>query len=164
MTILGSITCAAYPLSQIDTINNSTGKINKKSALNLVVFGDKDEHLELMDGVLVDLLNAKWNTFVKSKFYKQFYVFALYFSISMICFILRPGPQINKASPNSTLSTNGTILTKTLDIHNLSFLVNDSLINNTMDLSCKTCYTEVLSSYKILENSNILTFCTGLEA
>ncbi|KAK6631831.1 hypothetical protein RUM43_013897 [Polyplax serrata] len=62
---IGSITCAAYPLSQIDTIDNETGNISKNSALNLVVFGEKDEHLELMDGVLVDLLVAKWSTYVK---------------------------------------------------------------------------------------------------
>lgn len=135
--ILGSITCAAYPLSQIDTINNSTGKINKKSALNLVVFGDKDEHLELMDGVLVDLLNAKWNSFVKAKFYKQFFLFAFYFIISLVCFTLRPGPLINKSAANSTLSSNGTLPTKNLDIHNITFLVNDSLLNNTADISCK---------------------------
>lgn len=36
---IGSITCAAYPLSQIDTIDIETGQISKKSALNLVVFG-----------------------------------------------------------------------------------------------------------------------------
>lgn len=36
---LGSITCAAYPLSQIDTIDCETGNISKNSALNLVVFG-----------------------------------------------------------------------------------------------------------------------------
>ena len=35
----GSITCAAYPLSQIDTIDIETGNISKNSALNLVVFG-----------------------------------------------------------------------------------------------------------------------------
>ncbi|CAG9764165.1 unnamed protein product [Ceutorhynchus assimilis] len=115
-----SITCAAYPLSQIDTIDTITGQISKTSALNLVVFGvsieeftfhsnscqnllshqklnqlplekthkdlyfDKDEHLELLDGVLVDLLNAKWNTFVKFKFYRQFFTFAFYFIISLI--------------------------------------------------------------------------------
>ncbi|XP_073981957.1 transient receptor potential cation channel subfamily V member nanchung isoform X2 [Rhodnius prolixus] len=64
---IGSITCAAYPLSQIDTIDIDTGNISKNSALNLVVFGEKDEHLELMDGVLIDLLNAKWNAFVKNR-------------------------------------------------------------------------------------------------
>ncbi|ERL84850.1 hypothetical protein D910_02274 [Dendroctonus ponderosae] len=81
---IGSITCAAYPLSQIDTIDVKTGQISKMSALNLVVFGDKDEHLELLDGVLVDLLNAKWNTFVKSKFYRQFFTFAFYFTVSLV--------------------------------------------------------------------------------
>jgi len=35
----GSITCAAYPLEQIDTIDIETGNISKNSALNLVVFG-----------------------------------------------------------------------------------------------------------------------------
>ncbi|KAJ8961285.1 hypothetical protein NQ318_008970 [Aromia moschata] len=92
---IGSITCAAYPLSQIDTIDMETGHISKISALNLVVFGDKDEHLELMDGVLIDLLNAKWNTFVKFKFYRQFFTFAFYFVISLVAFTLRPGPPVN---------------------------------------------------------------------
>jgi hypothetical protein len=32
------------------------------------MFQDKDEHLELMDGMLVDLLNAKWNAFVKFRY------------------------------------------------------------------------------------------------
>lgn len=36
---LGSITCAAYPLDQIDTIDRNTGNINKDSVLNLVTFG-----------------------------------------------------------------------------------------------------------------------------
>lgn len=89
---LGSITCAAYPLPQIDTIDCETGHISKDSALNLVVFGDKDEHLELLDGILIDLLKTKWNTFVKSRFYRQFYLFTSYFLISLISFLLRPGP------------------------------------------------------------------------
>lgn len=97
---LGSITCAAYPLSQIDTIDIETGNISKDSALNLVVFGDKDEHLELMDGVLIDLLKTKWNTFVKSRFYRQFYLFATYFFISLVCFVLRPGPDMKDDDDN----------------------------------------------------------------
>jgi hypothetical protein len=35
------------------------------------LFQDKDEHLELMDGMLVDLLNAKWNAFVKFRYLIQ---------------------------------------------------------------------------------------------
>lgn len=91
---LGSITCAAYPLSQIDTIDVETGNISKDSALNLVVFGDTKEHLELMDGVLIDLLKTKWNTFVKSRFYQQFYLFTCYFMVSLVSFLLRPGPEL----------------------------------------------------------------------
>ncbi|KDR23153.1 Transient receptor potential cation channel subfamily V member 5, partial [Zootermopsis nevadensis] len=112
---IGSITCAAYPLEQIDTIDIDTGNISKNSALNLVVFGDKDEHLELMDGVLVDLLNAKWNAFVKFRFYRQFFLFLFYFLFSLVCFTLRPGPPpkqapttpppLNKTAINITAST-----------------------------------------------------------
>lgn len=36
---IGSITCAAYPLLLIDTIDVNNGKISHNSALNLVVFG-----------------------------------------------------------------------------------------------------------------------------
>ncbi|CAG9853902.1 unnamed protein product [Phyllotreta striolata] len=100
---IGSITCAAYPLSQIDTIDVETGNICKISALNLVVFGDKDEHLALLDGLLIDLLNAKWNTFVKFKFYQQFFTFFFYFVISLVAFTLRPGPaEVAAAGKNAT--------------------------------------------------------------
>ncbi|XP_059608807.1 transient receptor potential cation channel subfamily V member 5 [Phlebotomus argentipes] len=109
---LGSVTCAAYPLSQIDTIDVETGHISKNSALNLVVFGDKDEHLELMDGVLIDLLKVKWNTFVKSRFYQQFYLFAMYFMVSLVSFILRPGQASEEDEDEKIIvasrQTNGT--------------------------------------------------------
>lgn len=111
---IGSITCAAYPLSQIDTIDIETGNIGKTSALNLVVFGDKDEHLELMDGVLVDLLNAKWNAFVKFKFYRQFFLFSIYFLISLVCFTLRPGPIPTHKGP-LPVATTPSYYTQTVD-------------------------------------------------
>ncbi|XP_012525905.1 transient receptor potential cation channel subfamily V member 5 isoform X4 [Monomorium pharaonis] len=137
---IGSITCAAYPLSQIDTIDVNIGTINKNSALNLVVFGEKDEHLELMDGVLVDLLNAKWNTFVKSryikKFYRQFFLFCFYFVLSLISFTLRPGPSTMEEDENAndtstrTNSSNITehVILKSLQSADLSELVTNSLV------------------------------------
>ncbi|XP_053981188.1 transient receptor potential cation channel subfamily V member 5 [Hylaeus volcanicus] len=99
---IGSITCAAYPLSQVDTIDVTTGNISHNSALNLVVFGEKDEHLELMDGILIDLLNAKWDTFVKFRFYRQFFLFCFYFLLSLISFTLRPGPSLTTSTPAAT--------------------------------------------------------------
>ncbi|XP_046383635.1 uncharacterized protein LOC124154144 isoform X2 [Ischnura elegans] len=130
---IGSITCAAYPLSQIDTIDIETGRINKNSALNLVVFGDKDEHLELMDGVLVDLLNAKWNAFVKSRFYQKFFLFLLYFLVSLVCFTNRPGPAIidaQKATPSSKADVSITAMPTDVFVAS-SPSASDSLDNST---------------------------------
>lgn len=51
-----------------------------------------------MDGILVDLLNAKWNAFVKSRFYRQFFLFCFYFVLSLISFTLRPGPAATSST------------------------------------------------------------------
>ncbi|KAL7305423.1 hypothetical protein TKK_0002166 [Trichogramma kaykai] len=129
---IGSITCAAYPLSQIDTIDVDTGQIVKNSALNLVVFGDKDEHLELMDGVLIDLLNAKWNTFVKSRFYRQFYLFCCYFLLSAVSFVLRPGPdeEPQRTSGNDTTSSS---TEPAMDDQPLEVTLSSLLVKNLAD-------------------------------
>lgn len=58
---------------------------------------DKLEHLELLDGVVIDLLKTKWNTFVKRRFYKEFYTFAFYFLFTLVSFISRPGPEEDDA-------------------------------------------------------------------
>ncbi|CAL1265247.1 unnamed protein product [Larinioides sclopetarius] len=96
---LGNITCAAYPLDDIDTIDSNTGEINKLSVLNLVVYGEKIDHLDMLSGLLADLLNAKWNKFVKFRFFRQFATFFVYFILSLSCFVMRPGPmgpKVNK--------------------------------------------------------------------
>lgn len=93
-----------------------------------------------MDGVLIDLLHAKWNTFVKAKFYNQFFLFAFYFIISLVCFTLRPGPLTNKNNGNNTLSTNSSLIAPKIDIHNGSLLVNDSLGNSTGDIGVDIGY------------------------
>lgn len=58
-----------------------------------------------MDGILVDLLNAKWNTFVKFRFYRQFFLFCFYFVLSLISFTLRPGPATTSSVPNPVAQT-----------------------------------------------------------
>lgn len=59
-----------------------------------------------MEGMLIDLLKTKWNTFVKFRFYRQFLLFFCYFLVSLVCFTLRPGP------PDRTL--NGTAINTTV--------------------------------------------------
>ena len=35
----GNVTCSAYPIAQLDSIDSNTGELNPVSALNLIVFG-----------------------------------------------------------------------------------------------------------------------------
>ena len=47
----------------LDTINSDTGDVNTISALNLIVFGAKLEHLDLIENIVVDLLKVGKNGF-----------------------------------------------------------------------------------------------------
>lgn len=153
---LGSITCAAYPLSQIDTIDGETGHISKDSALNLVVFGDKDEHLELLDGILIDLLKTKWNTFVKSRFYRQFYLFASYFLISLVSFLLRPGPDITDDEDDSNDDDHDRE-TEENDSRNSSELVMNAMNQNIFNLINLTSFNTQRSAPTMLNDLTLAT-------
>ncbi|XP_025425863.1 transient receptor potential cation channel subfamily V member 6 isoform X4 [Sipha flava] len=110
---------------------------NGNTVLHMLVIYEKiesPEHLEMMDGVLVDLLNAKWNAFVKFRFYRQFILFAFYFSISMVCFVLRPGPPPTGLKPpliNYT-STSTTVATTPLDFMDNESLLPDNVVYDEM--------------------------------
>lgn len=84
------------------------------------------EHLELLDGVVIDLLKTKWDTFVKSRFYKQFYMFSFYFLFSLVSFISRPGPVDKDEDENDQ--------EKTTDKANTSYYVQQfSTVTTIMD-------------------------------
>ncbi|XP_062528665.1 transient receptor potential cation channel subfamily V member 5 isoform X1 [Bombyx mori] len=134
---IGATTCAAYPLGQVDTIDTETGLISKDSALNLVVFGEKDEHLGLLEGMLIDLLKTKWNTFVKFRFYRQFILFSCYFLVSLICFTLRPGPPdraLNTTVLNSTIGPNVTDAELVSDVENCTMTPNADFDTNAVEV------------------------------
>ena len=106
---VGNVTCSAYPLKYLDTINSDTGELNTISALNLIVFGPKLEHLDLIEYVVVDLLKVKWESFVKREFFKQMFQFTIFFVLAMVAFLLRPVPTgrcspLKLSAPNSTES------------------------------------------------------------
>ena len=105
---LGNITCSAYPLRYLDTIDSDTGVLNKISALNLIVFGPKLEHLDLIEYVIVDLLKVKWNTFVKREFFKQMAQFTFFFSLAITAFVTRPRPEAACEAPDQTEVSNET--------------------------------------------------------
>ncbi|KAF6022629.1 Nan [Bugula neritina] len=101
--VYGDVTCAAYPLDNIDTIG-SQGEINPTSALHLIIHGDKPGHLEMVDGMVVNLLNEKWTTFLRFKFYRRMMAFFAYFVIFMAALILRPGTdEVSEELDNGTV-------------------------------------------------------------
>ncbi|KRY00804.1 Transient receptor potential cation channel subfamily V member 6 [Trichinella pseudospiralis] len=63
----GSVTWIAYPLSNIDTIEEQTGDLMPISALSLIVFGETSRHLQLIDGLIENVLEAKWKAFGKRR-------------------------------------------------------------------------------------------------
>ncbi|CAB4055432.1 TRPV5 [Lepeophtheirus salmonis] len=65
---IGNVCCSAYPIEELDSINPTTGELNTQSGLNLIVFGRLVEHIDLIEGVVVDLLQVKWKSFIKKIF------------------------------------------------------------------------------------------------
>ncbi|KJH46089.1 hypothetical protein DICVIV_07859 [Dictyocaulus viviparus] len=108
----GGAASTAYPLSKIDTINEVTGELNEASALSLVVYGLKShgeknfdyegeitkkasiketkEHLDLLDGLLETVLEAKWQAFGKRSMLRSLIAFTLYYMFLVLSFVLRP--------------------------------------------------------------------------
>ena len=81
-----------------------TGEINLMSALNLIVFGEKVEHLDLIEGVVVDLLQTKWKSFIKRSYYRQLITFVVYFLLSSFVFILRPSAPQHQGHNSTRIS------------------------------------------------------------
>ncbi|PAV90267.1 hypothetical protein WR25_14273 [Diploscapter pachys] len=77
----GGASSTAYPLAKIDTINETTGEMNDSSALSLVVYGDSVEHLELLDGILDTVLEAKWEAFAKRQMIWSVAWFVIYYGL-----------------------------------------------------------------------------------
>ncbi|CAF1077152.1 unnamed protein product [Adineta steineri] len=84
----GNVTCAGYPLDDIDTIGKN-GSLNDTSALSIIVRGESAGHLDMMDGLIVQLLNEKWRTFIKFKFFQRMAIFTFYFAICLLALIVR---------------------------------------------------------------------------
>ncbi|GAB6027573.1 hypothetical protein CHUAL_001812 [Chamberlinius hualienensis] len=121
---IGDIVCAAYPLARVDTIDTTTGQLVTNSAVNLIVFGNNLDHLELLEGVVTDLLVVKWNTFIKFRFYQMFGCFFVYFLITFVCFMFRPVKEIREVSHQNEM-------VEAID-------VNDTIANSTTELN--DCY------------------------
>uniref|UniRef100_A0AC34FQI7 ANK_REP_REGION domain-containing protein n=1 Tax=Panagrolaimus sp. ES5 TaxID=591445 RepID=A0AC34FQI7_9BILA len=86
----GEASSIAYPLAKLDTINQETGHLNEDSALFLAAYGETKEHLEMLDGLLENLLQAKWDAFAKKSWTKSLICFVIYFIFLSMAFMFRP--------------------------------------------------------------------------
>ena len=149
---LGNVTCSAYPLKYLDTIDSDTGELNPISALNLIVFGPKLEHLDLIEYVIVDLLKVKWETFIKREFFKQMLQFTIFFCLAITAFVLRPlvpessCRQINENNKTDIFNNQTdlpwtTDIEQTLNITTVMELLAGNVTNSTCEMVTKTSLT-----------------------
>ncbi|XP_070558282.1 transient receptor potential cation channel subfamily V member 6-like isoform X2 [Ptychodera flava] len=86
----GTLQCVTYPLEEVDSIK-PTGELDLQSALSIIVFGDEDEHLEMVEGgVIYLLLQEKWQVFAKRQFITRFILAFLHLIALSVAVYLRP--------------------------------------------------------------------------
>jgi transient receptor potential cation channel subfamily V member 5 len=106
--------------------------------------------LDLLEGVLIDLLKTKWETFVKAKFYRQFYIFTVYFFISLAAFGLRPKAFSEEEDDDNENGKNSTLYGFNLNETNSP--VKSFMFNNLTETLCNysSIYQEAMT---VLTNS-----------
>ncbi|VDK68718.1 unnamed protein product [Onchocerca ochengi] len=86
----GDASSHAYPLAKLDTINQETGELNEDSALSLIVYGETTKHLQLLDGLLGDLLEVKWESFGRMRLAISFGCYLFFYICTFTAFMCRP--------------------------------------------------------------------------
>ncbi|XP_063833518.1 uncharacterized protein LOC135082656 [Ostrinia nubilalis] len=95
-----NITCSAYPLNALDTLLPD-GKTNWNSALFIILNGTKQEHLNMLDGGIIQrLLEEKWKTFARKKFLKRLMILMLHLLLLSVSVYLRHSSGEADAHPN----------------------------------------------------------------
>ncbi|CAF0818866.1 unnamed protein product [Rotaria sp. Silwood1] len=142
----GNVTCAGYPLDDIDTIGKD-GSLNDTSALNIIVRGESAGHLDMMDGLIVQLLNEKWRTFIKFKFFQRMGIFVFYFTICLLALIVRGYYRV----PPSCI------------VHEIIDKEENKLKSIIADRpECKCHYTNFLWQTNLFDNTNRTTISMSM--
>ncbi|XP_037029755.1 uncharacterized protein LOC119069730 [Bradysia coprophila] len=85
-----NITCSGYPLNALDTLLPD-GRTNWNSALFIILNGTKEEHLDMLDGGIIQrLLEEKWKTFARNQFLKRLLILFIHLFFLSISMYLRP--------------------------------------------------------------------------
>ncbi|XP_078309757.1 uncharacterized protein LOC111108840 isoform X4 [Crassostrea virginica] len=85
-----NITCSLYPLLALDSIG-PTGDTNWNSALMIIINGENDDHLEMLEGgVMRQLLDEKWKAFARRRFFVRLILALLQLILISVAVYLRP--------------------------------------------------------------------------
>ncbi|XP_063982775.1 transient receptor potential cation channel subfamily V member 5 isoform X5 [Diachasmimorpha longicaudata] len=85
-----NITCSAYPLNALDTLLPD-GRTNWNSALFIILNGTKEEHLDMLDGGIIQrLLEEKWKTFARLQFLKRLIILVFHLTTLSLAVYQRP--------------------------------------------------------------------------
>ncbi|KAI6189084.1 Transient receptor potential cation channel subfamily V member 6 [Aphelenchoides besseyi] len=104
----GDAASTAFPLAKLDTINQETGELNEDSGLSLIVYGESNEHLDLLDGLVEELLQAKWKAFGRQRLWiVSFSAFSFYYVCFFMAFMCRPFSISPSLIPTETMLANG---------------------------------------------------------
>ncbi|XP_060807116.1 uncharacterized protein LOC106135922 [Amyelois transitella] len=95
-----NITCSAYPLNALDTLLPD-GRTNWNSALFIILNGTKQEHLNMLDGGIIQrLLEEKWKTFARNKFLKRLMILMLHLLLLSVAVYLRHSSAEADSNPD----------------------------------------------------------------
>ncbi|XP_052231546.1 transient receptor potential cation channel subfamily V member 5-like isoform X2 [Dreissena polymorpha] len=90
-----NVACSMYPLTEIDSIKPN-GEPNFNSALMIVINGEEDEHLEMLEGgVMRQLLDEKWKTFARKRFIHRLVLAFIHLAMISTAVYLRPPENLN---------------------------------------------------------------------
>ncbi|GMR44981.1 hypothetical protein PMAYCL1PPCAC_15176, partial [Pristionchus mayeri] len=100
----GNISEVFHPLAGIDTINQENGDIDETSALSQAVYGKQTAHLKLLDGLLEELLDAKWQAFARKEVIRSLSFFAIYYLFFFTAFMQRPFSKVTELETNGSIN------------------------------------------------------------
>lgn len=91
-------------------------------------------HLDMLDGIVSQLLQEKWKTFARFRFYRRFAVFILYFVIFAAAFLLRPGKDQHPTYRLTNVTVHGNITFVNNTVYDPCYLIRGNTAEDIVRL------------------------------
>ncbi|KAI6205701.1 Transient receptor potential cation channel subfamily V member 6 [Aphelenchoides besseyi] len=130
----GSADSTQYPLAKIDTINQETGELNDASVLYL----ETTEHLDLLDGLLEDVLQAKWEAFGRRRWIMSLSAFIFYYVFYFMAFMCRPFSMTTSVITGEEIDIYGHFTHHSLDLYLNGY--NQSIVSRDFNNITSSAY------------------------